>query len=105
LRSKTLPSLSRQTVGVEQIGVATMKGREVIRMEFRAYLSSPESYDAVYITGFPKMEVVIKGGTHSDIATASMMVNSIPRVLKAPAGLLTMKDVPPVHPYAGDWSR
>jgi 4-hydroxy-tetrahydrodipicolinate reductase len=94
-----------QAVGVEQVAVAKMKGREVIRMEFRAYLGAPESYDAVYITGVPNMEVVIKGGTHGDIATASMVVNSIPRVLKAPAGLLAMKDLPPVHPYAGDWSR
>jgi 4-hydroxy-tetrahydrodipicolinate reductase len=94
-----------QAVGVEQIAIAKMKGKEIIRMEFQASLGAPESYDAVYITGKPNLEVVVKGGIQGDIATASMAVNAIPRVIQAPAGLLTMKDLPPVHPYAGDWAR
>jgi len=57
-------------------------------------VGAKESYDAVYITGTPNMEVVIKGGTHGDIATAAMVVNSIPRVIEAPPGLMTMKDLP-----------
>ena len=40
------------------------------------------------------MEVVIKGGTHGDIATASMVVNAIPKIVKASPGLITMKDIP-----------
>jgi len=48
----------------------------------------------VYITGTPNMEVVIKGGTHGDIATAAIVVNSIPRVIDAPPGLIAMKDLP-----------
>lgn len=94
-----------QAVGVEQIAVGKMNGQEVIRMEFRAFLGAPESYDAVYITGRPNMEVVAKDGIQGDIATASITVNAIPRVINAPAGLLTMKDLPPVHAYAGNWGR
>jgi hypothetical protein len=40
------------------------------------------------------MEVIIKGGTHGDIATAAIIINSIPRVIAAPPGLVTMKDLP-----------
>jgi 2,4-diaminopentanoate dehydrogenase len=87
--------------GVEQIAVAKMKGKEIIRMEFQAYLGAPESYDAVYITGKPNLEAVVKGGIQGDIATAAMAINAIPRVIAAPAGLLTMKDLPPVHPIMG----
>ncbi len=94
-----------QAVGVEQISVGKMGGREVVRMEFRAYLGAPESFDAVYITGTPNLEVVAKDGIHGDIATASVVVNAMPRVINAPAGLMTMKDLPPVHAYEGDWSR
>jgi 4-hydroxy-tetrahydrodipicolinate reductase len=36
----------------------------------------------------------IPGGIHGDIATASMVVNSIPKVLAAPPGLHTMRDLP-----------
>ena len=36
----------------------------------------------------------IAGGIHGDIATASIVVNSIPKVLKASPGLHTMRDLP-----------
>jgi len=91
--------------GVEQIAIGKMSGKEIIRMEFRAYLGAPESHDTVYITGIPNMEVTVKGGIQGDIATASMAVNAMPRVINAAPGLLVMKDVPPVHPYTGDWSK
>ena len=54
----------------------------------------PNPNDAVYITGTPNLEVVIKGGTHGDIATAAIVVNSVHRVIDAPPGLVTMKDLP-----------
>jgi len=94
-----------QAAGVEQIAVAKMNGKEIIKMEFQAYLGAPESYDTVYITGVPNMEVTAKGGITGDIATASMTVNAIPRVISAPAGLLTMNDIPPVHPYMSNWGE
>jgi len=90
-----------QAAGVKQTGRGLKGGQELITMDFRAYLGARESYDAVYITGTPNMEVVIKGGTHGDIATASMAVNSVRRVLEAPPGLLTMKDIPMVTCTAG----
>jgi len=34
------------------------------------------------------------GGIHGDIATASIVVNSIPKVLAAAPGLHTMRDLP-----------
>jgi 4-hydroxy-tetrahydrodipicolinate reductase len=36
----------------------------------------------------------IAGGVHGDIATASITVNSIPKVLQAAPGLHTMRDMP-----------
>ena len=35
----------------------------------------------------------ISGGIHGDVATASIVVNSIPHVLNAPPGLHTMRDL------------
>lgn len=83
-----------QVAGVRQIGVGLKNGKEIITLDFQAYIGAKESYDAVYIKGTPDMEVVIKGGTHGDIATAAIVVNSIPRVMDAPPGLITMKDLP-----------
>jgi len=83
-----------QAAGVRQVGRGTRAGEELITLEFEASVGAPESYDAVYITGTPSLEVVIKGGTHGDIATAAMVVNSVHRVIDAPPGLVTMKDLP-----------
>ena len=91
-----------QAAGVKQTGRGLKGGQELITLDFQASLGAKESYDAVYITGTPNMEVVIKGGTHGDIATAAMVVNAIPRVIEAPPGLLTMKDLPLVMCAAGE---
>lgn len=101
VRSQYLTVKPGQAAGVKQIGRGLKGGQELITMDFQAYLGAKESYDAVYITGTPNMEVVIKGGTHGDIATAAMVVNAVRRVLEAPPGLLTMKDLPIVTCTAG----
>ena len=83
-----------QAAGVRQVGRGIRARDELITLEFEAYVGAPESYDAVYITGTPNLEVVIKGGTPGDIATAAITVNCVHRVMDAPPGLLTMKDLP-----------
>lgn len=83
-----------QTSGVRQVGRGIRDGEELVVLEFEASVGAPESYDTVHITGTPNLEVVIKGGTHGDIATAAIVVNSIHRVIDAPPGLMTMKDLP-----------
>jgi hypothetical protein len=58
-----------------------------------AYLGAPESYDAVTIEGVPRITQKISGGVHGDIATASITVNSLPKILTAKPGLRTMRDM------------
>ena len=101
VRSQYLTVKPGQAAGVKQVGRGLKKGQELITLDFQAYLGAKESYDAVYITGTPNMEVVIKGGTHGDIATAAIVVNAAQRVLEAPPGLVTMKDLPIVTCTAG----
>ena len=83
-----------QASGVRQVGRGIRAGEELITLEFEAAVGASESYDAVYITGIPNLEAVIKGGTHGDIATAAIVVNSVRRVIDSPPGLVTMKDLP-----------
>jgi hypothetical protein len=66
----------------------------VITLHLEAYLGAPESYDSVDIEGSPRLSMKFAGGIHGDIATASMVVNSIPKVLAAAPGLRTMRDLP-----------
>ena len=80
--------------GIVQDGIGYREGRPAITLHMEAYLGAPESYDAVEITGSPALKLKIPGGIHGDIATASMVVNSIPKILDAAPGLHTMRDLP-----------
>jgi 2,4-diaminopentanoate dehydrogenase len=79
--------------GIIQDGIGWKGGRPMVTLHMEAYLGAPESYDAVTIEGSPRIEQKISGGVHGDVATASITVNSIPKVLQAPAGLRTMRDM------------
>jgi 4-hydroxy-tetrahydrodipicolinate reductase len=80
--------------GIIQDGVGFRGGEPVIRLHMEAYLGAPETYDAIEIDGSPRLSVKVAGGIHGDIATASIVVNSIPKVLAAAPGLHTMRDLP-----------
>jgi hypothetical protein len=79
--------------GLVQDGIGYVKGNPLIKLHMEAYLGAPESYDGVRITGRPPLAMRIAGGVHGDIATASMVVNSIPKILRAAPGLRTMLDM------------
>lgn len=80
--------------GIIQDGVGYVKGAPLITLHMEAYLGAPESYDSVLVEGSPRLYSKIAGGVHGDVATASITVNSIPRVLGAAPGLRTMRDMP-----------
>lgn len=79
--------------GLIQDGVGYRKGQPIIKLHMEAYLGAPESYDAVRVTGNPPLSMKLSGGVHGDVATASIVVNSIPKVIQAAPGLRTMKDM------------
>jgi hypothetical protein len=80
--------------GIIQEGVGYRKGEPAIRLHMEAYLGAPETYDAIEIDGSPRLSVRVAGGIHGDVATTSIVINSIPRVLAAAPGLHTMRDLP-----------
>lgn len=82
-----------QVAGVHQ--TIHGKGRINVNLELRMYVGAEEvAADKVVVHGTPDVELTIKGGIHGDRATAAMVVNSIPRVVQARPGLLTMDDIP-----------
>jgi len=87
--------------GVVQDGVGYRKGDAVIRLHMEAYLGAPDPYDSIEIEGSPRLFLKIAGGIHGDLATASIVVNSIPKVLGAAPGLHTMRDLPLPSFYSG----
>ena len=91
--------------GIVQDGVGYRNGAPVITLHMEAYLGAPESFDAVEITGSPALRMKIAGGVHGDVATASITVNSIPKVLGVPPGLHTMRDMPLPSFFGGSRER
>lgn len=87
--------------GIIQDGAGYVDGKKRIALHLEAYLGAPESYDSVTVEGSPRIHSTIAGGVHGDIATASMVVNSIPKVIGAPGGLRTMRDLPLPSFYGG----
>jgi len=87
--------------GIVQDGAGYRDGRAVITLHMEAYLGAPESYDAIDIAGSPNIRSKIAGGVHGDVATASITVNSIPKILTVAPGLHTMRDMPLPSYYGG----
>lgn len=87
--------------GIIQDGVGYVNGEPLIKLHMEAYLGAPESYDSVTIEGSPRLHSKIAGGVHGDVATASITVNSIPKVIGAEPGLRTMRDMPIPSFYGG----
>ena len=82
-----------QVAGVHQ--TIDGRGRINVSLELRMYVGAEAvAADRVIVRGVPDVEMEIKGGVHGDRATAAMVVNSIPRVVTARAGVLTMDDIP-----------
>jgi hypothetical protein len=70
-------------------------GRINVSLELRMYVGAEAvASDRVIVRGVPDVEMVIKDGVHGDRATAAMVVNSIPRIVQARHGVLTMDDIP-----------
>jgi 4-hydroxy-tetrahydrodipicolinate reductase len=87
--------------GIVQDGVGYKAGKAIITLHMEAYLGAPESFDQVEIAGSPAIKSKIAGGVHGDVATASITVNSIPKILQAAPGLHTMRDMPLPSYYGG----
>jgi 4-hydroxy-tetrahydrodipicolinate reductase len=80
--------------GIVQDGIGFRGDTALVTLHMEAYLGAPESYDSVEITGSPSIRSTIAGGVHGDVATASIVVNSLPKVLEVSPGLHTMRDMP-----------
>ncbi len=94
VESKDIKVKAGNAAGLRQKAKGIMNGKEVIVLDFQAYIGAEEEYDAITIKGVPMISQKIQPCVHGDIGTIAMVVNMIPKVTNAPAGLITMKDLP-----------
>jgi hypothetical protein len=93
VESKFLRVEAGRVCGIVQDGIGYVGGQPRILLHMEAYLGAPETYDAVTIEGSPRLHVKATTGYHGDVATHSIAVNSIPKVLQASPGLHTMRSL------------
>ena len=94
VRSEAVEVATGHAAGLKQIAKGYRKGKEAITLDFQAYIGAREEYDSIIIDGLPKVNQKISPCVHGDAGTIAMVVNSIPKVINARPGLVTMKDLP-----------
>jgi len=94
IRTQYLEVRKGQTCGLHQRAEAKVNGRVCLTLDLKMYLDARDPHDAVQIEGEPPLNVVINGGVAGDQATVAALVNTAPRLLNAPPGLLLMTDLP-----------
>jgi 4-hydroxy-tetrahydrodipicolinate reductase len=93
VRSKDIEVRAGNVAGLRQKAKGFMENKEVIVLDFQACIGAEEEYDSVTIDGIPCIKQKIQPCVNGDVGTVAMVVNSITKVIDAPAGLLTMKDL------------
>jgi hypothetical protein len=85
--------------GIKQSARGYRNGDLAISLDLQMYVGAESPRDHVLIDGIPPIDCTIAGGVAGDIATAAIAVNSIPKLMAAPAGVISMKDLPLVHRF------
>ena len=85
--------------GIKQYARAYRDDELIISLDLQMYVGAESPRDHVLIDGTPPIDMTIAGGIAGDIATAAIVVNSIPKVLAARPGLLTMREMPLVQAF------
>jgi hypothetical protein len=83
--------------GIRQAVRGYRKGELVVSLDLQVYVGAESPRDHILVDADPPVDATISGGISGDGATAAVLVNTLPRLLAAPAGLLTVKDLPLVH--------
>jgi hypothetical protein len=83
--------------GIRQAVRAYRGGELAVSLDLQVYVGAESPRDHVLVDGDPPVDATIAGGINGEVAAAAVLLNSLPKLLAARAGLLTVKDLPLVH--------
>jgi 4-hydroxy-tetrahydrodipicolinate reductase len=83
--------------GIRQSVRAYRDGELAISLDLQVYVGAESPRDHILVDGDPSVDATIAGGINGELAAAAVLLNSLPRLLAAPAGLVTVRDLPLVH--------
>ena len=85
--------------GIKQIARGYRDSVLAVNLDLQMYVGAEFPRDHVLVDGTPPIDMTITGGIAGDMATAAIVVNSIPKLMAARPGLLTMRDLPLLHRF------
>ncbi|MDG7002117.1 MAG: dihydrodipicolinate reductase, partial [Nitrososphaerota archaeon] len=88
-----------RVLGLVQDAKGYASGKPVASYHIEMYASAEDPHDEIELFGEPNIKLRIPGGTPGDIATAAIIVNSVPRVVESAPGLVTVKDLRPANSF------
>jgi hypothetical protein len=83
--------------GIKQTARGWRGSQLLVSLDLQMYVGAEQPRDHILVDGVPPIDATIVGGLAGDVATAALVVNSIPRVLAGRPGLLSMRDMPLVY--------
>jgi len=93
-----------RVVGIRQLARGYSGGAEILRANVIALLGAPEPHDAIMVRGKPPVSARIEGGIPSHLATAALMVHTLPALAAARPGLLSVTVLLSIRPGRRDRS-
>ncbi len=88
-----------EVLGIKHIVQGVQGTSVIISLDLRMYIGADDPHDAIFIEGNPTISLRVADGVAGDQATSAILVNSVPGVIAARAGLVTVKDLPAPHFY------
>lgn len=83
-----------RVLGLHQIALVQAGGEAKVELDLTMAVGISEPSDAIAIEGDPPVDMKVSGGFHGDRATVGCVVNAIPFVVDAPAGIKTVVTLP-----------
>jgi 2,4-diaminopentanoate dehydrogenase len=93
VKTRFLEVQAGEVAGIRHVIRGAIDGRDVLTLDLQMYVGAAEPVDLVRVVGAPPIEMMVRGGIFGDTATVATLINAIPRVMEAPGGLRTMKDL------------
>jgi len=82
------------TCGLHQVVRAESAEGHSIHLDLKMYLDAQDPHDYVKLDSDPAVSARLEGGVFGDMATVASLINCIPRLLAAPAGVRLMTEIP-----------
>lgn len=83
--------------GIRQSVRGFRDGELAVSLDLQVYVGAEAPRDHVLIDAEPPVDATISGGVCGEVAAAAILVNTLPRLMTAPPGLVRATDLPLVH--------